>query len=311
MGRPGWQAEGVPSGGAADTFSHRIANYLAGNDEYAATLELAGGGFSAVVEQGGLLVYAGAGGRLFCNKKELPRNRTLFVPKNTALEIRPADTGNYSYLAVHGGWHVPEVLGSRSTCLAAGFGGFEGRPLRKDDVLHARRSSEGFESLAECRPGEIFTSNWFVYDQKPASQNRLRALPGPEINRWHEKEKHLFFNAPFTVSKQHDRMGMRLEGPVIAAPEKTEMLSTAVMPGAIQVPPGGRPIALLADAQTTGGYPRIAQVIAADIPRLAQVPPGQFVHFQKVTLEEAEQLYFEQENLLRKIQLALQFKLRQ
>ena len=309
IGRLNRQDAGVPPGGAMDRFSHRIANFLVGNDDYAATLELAGGRFSAMVERGGLLAYTGAGGRLYCNKKELPGNRTLFVPKNAVLEIEPADTGNYAYLAACGGWQVPEVLGSRSTCLAAGFGGFEGRVLRKGDVLNTLRSSDDFESSDEYHPGEIFTSNWFVQEQ--ISETDIRVMPGPEINRWSEKDERRFFNTDFIVSTQRDRMGIRLGGSEIIPSEKKEMLSTAVMPGTIQIPPDGNPVVLMADAQTTGGYPRIAQVIAVDIPRMAQISSGQHVRFQKVTLEEAEQLYFERESLLRKIQLALLFKLRQ
>ena len=308
LGRPAWLSDGVPSGGAADAVSHRIANYLVGNEAGAATVEVSGGGFSALVMRSGWLACSGAGGRLFPDNIEIAGNRTFFVPEGNVLEIRPVPGGNYAYLATPGGWDVPEVLGSRSTCLAAGFGGLEGRALRKGDVLNASGRPDGH------MPGKIFTGNWFVRDllpRVPEGAHLVRVLAGPEADWWSEAETRRFYHTEFSVSTQRDRMGVRLDGPSIPPANKSALLSTAVMPGTVQVPPGGLPIALLADAQTTGGYPRIAQVIAVDIPRLAQIPAGQVVRFQKVTLAEAERLYFERENLLRKIQLALEFKLRE
>ncbi len=311
MGRPARLPDGVPSGGAADTFSHRLANYLVGNEAGAATVEVAGG-FAAFTAHAGRLAYVGAGGALWLDKTEVPAGRTVFVPAGALLQVRPLPGGNYGYLATPGGWDVPEVLDSRSTCLAAGFGGVDGRALRKGDVLNACSSPDDSGSSDEYMPGKIVVNNWFVFDplpRMPANANVIRVLPGPENDWWQEADERRFFNTDFAVSSQRDRMGVRLDGPSIPVAKKSALLSTAVMPGTVQVPPGGRPIVLLADAQTTGGYPRIAQVVAVDIPRLAQMPAGQVVRFQKITLDEAERLYFERENLLRKIQLALQFKL--
>jgi len=309
-GRPARLSDGVPSGGAADAVSHRIANYMAGNGAGAATVEVSGGGFSALVMRSGWLACSGAGGALFLDNIEIAGNRAFFVPEGSVLEIRPAPEGNYAYLAASGGWNVPEVLGSRSTCLPAGFGGLEGRALRKGDVLNAAGSPDDLEPSGQY--GKIGTGKWFVPGLLPrmaANARIIRVLPGPENGWWSEEDERRFFHTEFTVSAHRDRMGVRLDGPPFPPANQSILLSTAVMPGTVQVPPGGQPIALLADAQTTGGYPRIAQVIAVDIPRLAQIPAGQVIRFHKVTLEEAERLYFEQENLLRKIQFALQFKL--
>lgn len=309
-GRPARHSDGIPPGGAADTLSHRLANFLAGNDAGAATIEMAGGIFSASAEQSGWL--ACVGGAMFLDDKAIPGNRSVFVPAGTKIKIGPSATGNYAYLAIPGGWDVPEVLGSRSTCLVAGFGGLQGRGLRKGDVLQSTYSSDDPKSsdeYNECLPKIM---HWFIPARifsVPASENTIRVLPGPESDWWPAEDEQRFFETDFIVSKNRDRMGVRLEGASVPSAKRSAMLSTAVMPGTVQIPPGGWPIALLADAQTTGGYPRIAQVIAVDMPLLAQIPTGQSIRFQKVTLEDAERLYFERENLLRKIQLALQFKL--
>lgn len=306
LGRPEWRASGVPLGGAADTLSHRLANFLVGNDAQAATLEIAGGNFRAAVTAGGWLAVGGAGGRFFVDKKEVGNGRLVCAPKGAEVNIRANEAGNYAYLATPGGWDVPEVLDSRSTCLSASFGGFEGRGLRKGDVLKAVYSSDDLKLPDELDSGKIGVSKWFLNPPNGGDSAAIRVLPGPEIQCWDAKEQEQFFDTPFIISAQRDRMGLRLETNPTFGKSGT-MLSTTVAPGAVQVPPDGQPIVLLADAQTTGGYPRIAQVVAVDIPRLAQMPIGKTVRFQQVDLDEAEQLFFEQENLLQKIQLALRF----
>ncbi|MBV6440848.1 MAG: KipI antagonist [Saprospiraceae bacterium] len=315
LGRPQWRSDGVPLGGAADAVSHRIANFLVGNKAGAATLEIAGGRFTAQVEQPGWLAVAGADGQFLTDEKEVGFGRLVFAPNGASLDIRPGSGCNYAYLAVSGGWDVPEVLNSKSTCLAAGFGGWEGRVLRKGDVLSAADAPPESEMQGGLQHESVRSSNWFAGNpffrkmMTPGSRTIvIRVLAGPEIHWWSETQQEQFFKTPFTVSARRDRMGVRLDAEDAVFGKTEIMLSTAVCPGAIQVPPDGHPFVLLADAQTTGGYPRIAQVIAVDIPRLVQIPPGQGVCFQKVTLEEAERLFFEQENMLQKIQLALRWR---
>jgi antagonist of KipI len=347
LGRPEWRSSGVPLGGAADTLSHRLANFLVGNDDRAATIEIAGGGFSAQIRRAGCLAVCGAGGQFFIDKKEMGSGRLVFVPGGSELEIKADGEGNYAYLATLGGWDVPEVLGSRSTYLSADFGGLEGRGLRKGDVLASLQRGVIFEERksdisdwVEMSPllrrddtstlrSEIWVSKWFVNLTTFRKLSNfeddatLRVLPGPEFHWWEKAQQQQFFNTPFFVSKQRDRMGVRLETTLSVSNlttfeklsnlgnlgETKTMLSTAVAPGTVQVPPDSQPIALLADAQTTGGYPRIAQVVAVDIRRLAQIPSGKTVRFQLIALEDAERLFFEQENLLRKIQLALRWNI--
>ena len=310
LGRPVWRSDGVPLGGAVDTMRHRLANFLTGNGAGAASLEIAGGIFTAHIMQQGWFAVGGTGGQLLIGEKETCFGRLCFAPTGVVLEIRPEQVSNYIYLAVRGGWDVPEVLASRSTCLSAGFGGLEGRSLQKGDILQAAKAETAFELPDKSGSGDVWISQWFVGESFPKKQdNVIRVLPGPEFHWWNEEQRTQFFKTPFIVSSRRDRMGVRLEYPTSQAPpEHDDMLSTAVSPGTVQVPPDGQPFILLADAQTTGGYPRIAQVTAVDIPRLAQIPTGQTVYFQMITLEEAEKLFTEQENLLQKIQLALRWK---
>lgn len=297
--------------------SHRIANFLVGNEAGAATIEIAGGRCTAQVGQPGWLAVAGADGQFLAGEKEVGFGRLVFAPEGTSLDIRPGPGSNYAYLAVSGGWDVPEVLNSKSTYLAAGFGGWEGRGLRKGDILSAADVPPESAMQGGFQHERVRTVNWFAGDpflrkmMAPGSRAIvIRVLPGPEIHWWSEAQQEQFFKTPFAVSARRDRMGVRLDAVTNVSNfgKSGTMLSTAVCPGAIQVPPDGHPFVLLADAQTTGGYPRIAQVIAADIPRLAQIPSGQNICFQRVTLEEAERLFFEQENMLQKIQLALRWR---
>lgn len=311
MGRPTWRSSGVPLGGAADVLSHRVANVLVGNDDGAATLELAGGRWKAQVEQGGWAAHFGTGGTLLVDGAEVAPGRTLFLPTGANLHVRATAEGNFSYLATAGGWSVPKVLGSRSTCLAAGFGGLDGKPLQAGDTLRSDR-----EGTSNVKPetsnfrleGQFWQSRWYAALPPRADKNIIRILPGPEQGWWSATQQRLFLEKPFPITLQRDRMGirllsdngcdLRLSGDVASA-----MRSTAVAPGTIQVPPDGCPIVLLADAQTTGGYPRIGQVAAADLPVLAQVPTGQGVCFQQVSEEDAERLLEQQERWLQRLRL--------
>lgn len=308
LGRSGWRSDGVPPGGAADALSHRLVNILAGNEADAASIEIAGGVFSAKTERAGWLAAACEAGQFLIDQQVVDTWRLLYVPAGVRLEIRPGRQRNYAYLATPGGWDVPLVLGSRSTCLPAAFGGLDGRGLRPNDVL----AGAGLPGWPERQPRLLWSSPFFIAPAVfEASQGIVRVLPGPEMQWWSASNRASFFQMLFVVSTRRDRMGLRLEGGAIAPdPDRQAiMLSEAVGPGAIQVPPDGQPFVLLADAQTTGGYPRIAQVVAVDIPVLAQIPTGQTIRFQEVTLDEAERLFFEREKMLQKIQLALRWAL--
>lgn len=280
LGRPGHRAIGVPLGGAADPVALRLANLLVGNPENTAALECALVGPELVFSEA---VTLAVGGAAFAG---LPAWRPVHVAANEKIELGACQGGCRGYLAIAGGIAVEPVQGSRSTYVRAGLGGWQGRALRAGDILPLGTPP---------RPGRI--DHWSVsprvlpaYTPSP----RLRVMRGAQADEfapgWREAE--------FEVTPQFDRMGVRLAGPPLTRASEQELLSTAVAPGTVQVPPDGHPIILLADAQTIGGYPRLAHVIAVDLPLVAQLQAGNRVRFQEVSLEEAHRLWHAREREL-------------
>jgi antagonist of KipI len=272
LGRFGWCQFGVSASGAADPLALRAANLLVGNAENAAALEmtLVGGAFefeaAATIAVTGSDFAAG-----------LPLWRPVPVAAGTTLRFAATRSGARCYLAVRGGIRAPLIMGSASVHVMTGVGG---SPLRRGDVLevgdHAVRRPR-----SAAQPPDYLAS--------PV----LRATPGPQAD-WFCGE---LFAAPFTVSEESNRMGIRLTGPVIPSPAG-HMLTEGVPLGAVQVPPGGQPIILFVEHQTTGGYPKPANVISADFPRLGQLRPRDIVRFERVTIEQALRLLQRQEEWL-------------
>ncbi|WP_276496333.1 biotin-dependent carboxyltransferase family protein [Pontibacter litorisediminis] len=320
FGRYGYQQQGVVVGGAMDKLALRIANLLVGNSENAAGLEITMQGPELLFEQDTVVALGGADLSASINEMPVHLWRPTLVKAGSILRFgRPID-GNYSYLAVAGGIHVPVVMGSRSTYLQAGIGGLQGRALQKGDSLSFEVAPETAqllfsELLLHAKKEESFTqSSWWPepellpkYEPNPL----LRAMPGLEFNWFAENSRDYIWQQKYKCTPQSNRMGYRLQGTTLALEEERELLSTAVSFGTVQVPPQGEPIILMADSQTTGGYPRIAQVITADLPKLAQVQPGGVIQLQEVTLEEAQQLYYQQEKSLLALQQAILYKLNQ
>lgn len=266
-GRPGHRAAGVPGGGAADAHSLRLANLLVGNPEDAAALELTLVGPELRVTADVVVALAGA------DFPGLPRWKPVRLAAGTRIELGAARRGCRGYLAVAGGIEVPRVLGSRSTYVRAGMGGFSGRALRTGDRV----------PLAPVE--RAFRGSWRIDERVlPVDTNEqvLRYVPGAQA-----AEFSLGAADEFRVRTQSDRMGVRLEGPALRRAGGEELPSGPVLPGTLQVPPDGQPILLLADAQTLGGYPQLGHVITADLPRAGQLRPGDRVRFQPVSLEEA------------------------
>lgn len=195
--------------------------------------------------------------------------------------------GMRSYLAVAGGIDVPEVMGSRSTDLKVGIGGFEGRLLRDGDRLAIGVSTRKFSE-----PQGVKQLMW---------GNLIRALPGPEYQEFDEVSQASFWRSPWQLSPQSNRMGYRLQGQPLTRTTDRELLSHGLLPGVVQVPHNGQPIVLMNDAQTTGGYPRIACIIEADMYHLAQIPLGQPIHFVQCSLEEALKARYDQQRYLEQL----------
>lgn len=279
LGRPGHRAEGVPVGGAADGFALRLANLLVGNPEGAPALEITLNGPELEFGEAAWIAICGA------RFEDLPAWRPLRVEAGARLRIGRRTQGCRGYLSICGGIDVEPVLGGCATFLAAGLGGFQGRALREGDLVPLRpprRRPAGHWSIDE----RILPP----YSAEP----RVRVIPGAQAAEFASPLESL----RFTVSPRSDRMGIRLEGPALARLSRRELISAAVAPGTIQVPPDGHPIVLLADAQTLGGYPRIAHVIGVDLPLLAQLAPGDGVRFVGTSLAEAHALAHAREHNL-------------
>ena len=274
-GRPDWTHLGVPVGGACDTWGLAVANLLAGNTPDAAALEMTIAGPSLRVLDDIVVGVAGAdlGGSLRPGRAtRLRAGATLEFPGTTSAP------GARAYLALAGGIDAPLVLGSSSTALGAGFGGLNGRPLRAGDVLRG--------GAAARRAGDAV---WPVTTDEPelgGDEPPLRVVRGPAARKGRLEA---LIGGSWAVAAGSDRVGLRLEGPPVAASRGSAILSHGVTFGSIQVPPDGQPIVLLADGQTTGGYPVAAVVISADRPRLGQLRPGARVAFEAVSLDAARE----------------------
>ncbi|CAH8243577.1 biotin-dependent carboxyltransferase family protein [Paenibacillus melissococcoides] len=294
-GRFGFQKYGVLASGAMDTVALRLANLLAGNQEGAAALEITLLGPKLVFEKSAVIALAGGNLSPAVDGVSLPLWWPVYIPAGKTLTFGRAVSGCRIYLAVAGGIHVPEVMGSRSTYLRAGMGGFRGRALQAGDVLETGVSN-AWRDMASDEPVVL---PWGAsHELRPAYQDDpvLRVVRGPEYHRFDEESRRKLWTERFRVTPQSDRMGYRLEGVPLALAEPLDMVSSAVGAGTIQVPPEGNPIVLLADRQTAGGYPRIAHVTSVDLPLIAQVKPGGQIRFEEVSLEEAQELYVMREH---------------
>lgn len=293
LGRPGWQHDGVPECGAMDAWAARLANLLAGNAEDAALLEVTLTGPTLRFGGEGVIALGGADFGAVLDGASLAPWRSAPVRAGATLELGAAHDGCRAYLAVAGGIDVPLVLGSRSTCLAAAFGGHEGRALRAGDVLAAgpARSEPRRRALAASL--------------HPDRRAVARAMRGRDFDALDDASRVALFGARFSVSKRSDRMGYRLTGATLSLREPVERPSSAVAMGTVQLPPGGEPIVLMADHQTTGGYPVIAHVASVDLGTIAQLRPGDTFAFGEISLDEAQRRYLERERTLETLRRSL------
>ena len=310
LGRKGYQQHGVIVSGAMDPYSLRIANMLVGNEEGEAVLEITLLGPTLKIEKDCLLAMTGGNLSPTINGEAVPMWRPVFVKKGAVLAFSGCRSGCRAYLSVAGGYAIPSIMNSKSTYLRAGMGGYKGRALQVDDVIDFNEASP---RPAKYGLNVFSTVKWFV-DEKdfmPESKPVIRVTNGSQYGFFTESSKVHFEQELFKVSNQSDRMGYRISGPLLELKEKRELLSEAVTNGSIQVPPDGNPIILLADSQTTGGYPKIAQVITADIPFIGQVKPGDSIQFAMVTLRDAEQSYLQKEQLLKELKTSIALALKE
>ncbi len=267
-GRFGHLRAGVPPAGAADPFALAAANALVGNAEDAAGIEIVGAPFRFACDDARVVAVAGRDVSL-ATRSRLPGWSSVFARAGQLVTVHGGHTTRFAYLAVSGGIATELLLGSRSSYLPAGLGA----PLRAGDALPLGDADAGPEDAARRL--------------EPTSYDgRVRAMAGPHQDRFAAEAVALFFSAPFVIDPASDRQGVRLGGAPIA-PRAGELQSCGVVAGAVQVPRGGAPIVLLADHQTTGGYPVIATVIAADLGKVAQCMPGESIRFYRVERDDA------------------------
>ena len=277
-GRTGYQSLGFPVGGAADPDSMREANLLCGNDPGEATLEMTLSGVTVQFLCDTVIALCGADMAPVVNGFPAPMGRAIPLYAGSYLTCSAAKGGIRTYLAVAGGFGVPAVMGSKSTSLKLSLGGFEGRKLAAGDMIPL---SESIPTLPDM------DSRW-IRRTPIGREVTLRCVPGPQDGMFSPEAVERFFSEPYTVTPASDRMGVRLEGPALDAPNGTDIISDGIAWGSVQIPSGGKPILLLADHQTTGGYAKIATVISADLSKAGQIGPGTTVRFTRVTVEEAQ-----------------------
>lgn len=287
-GRYGYLRYGVPVSGAMDQFSLTAANRLVSNDSNSACIETTLIGPELQVLARTQIAVAGGQCSPMINGYDAPMWQTIEVEEGDSISFGRMGSGCRAYLAVRGGIEVPMILGSRSTCVRGKFGGLEGRPLKIGDVIETTDTS--FVKAEYLLPEELvpqFEHNICVH-----------VILGPQAEMFTEKGLKTFLSEPYKVTPESDRMGYRLEGPPIEHKAKADIVSDALLCGAIQIPKNGKPILVMKDAQTTGGYPKIAVAITSDLCTLGQARPNNEAKFVQITLKEAHQKLAEYNRIL-------------
>ncbi len=301
LGRTGFRQFGVTTSGALDSFALRVANLLVGNDEGAAGLEITLGGLQLHFEDERIVAWCGGEFDVQIGSRPLPAGHVAHLQAGDELKFGRVQIGCRCWLAISGGIDVPVVLGSRSTDLRANFGGLEGRTLRDgDQLLLARRPGSP--------PPATGISSWTAPHDwaSPASYHpSLRFIRGVDWNRFNDVTIQRLMQHEFSVLPDSDRMGVRFDGSELKREDETDLISEAVAPGTIQVPPSGKPILLLGDCQTIGGYPKIAHVITVDLGIAAQLRAGDSVRFSEVLLQDAHRQLMERERDLERFRIGL------
>lgn len=293
LGRWGHQSEGVAVSNPMDEFSLRIGNAMLGNDDNAAALEVLLYGPEAVFTNDCCIAATGADLGLTINGSPAENWRAHKIAAGDRVSLTGATgDGCRAYLCVSGGVDVPLVMGSRATYTKAGLGGFKGRALQAGDTVPIGSARPGWEKAAGFACPEPFRVT--RYRDEP-----LYALEGPQEDAFSAEGIAVFYSRPYTVTDEIDRMGYRLDGPQIARVRGADIISDGIPFGAVQIPGNGKPIVLLSDRQTTGGYTKIAVVSSWSAAQLAQKLPGETVRFKKISVEEAVELLRRFEESLR------------
>lgn len=288
LGRAGFGPMGVSPAGAADTIALRLGNRLVGNQHNAAALEMTLLGGTFVFPEGAIIALTGSDFAASLDDAEIPLWTSIEVPAGPSLSIGATRSGARCYLCVRGGIETKPFLGSRSTHLLSGLGGYQGRALRKGDILPIGPCSEPFQNRS--------VSAQALHHFRP--RKLLRVTPGPQSEWFRDVAQAIFYGSAYQVSEEANRMGLRLEGIPLPDGAVSEMLTEGVSLGAVQITAAGLPIILFVEQQTTGGYPKIANIISADMSSLGQLRPRDDLRFERVDWETARTMLLEQETLL-------------
>lgn len=317
LGRPSHQHQGIPGGGAMDRMAMRVGNLLVGNRGDAATLEATLIGPTLTFARESLVALTGADLEAAVGATSIPPWHPVLVPEGATLRFGRALRGCRTYIAIAGGFDVPLVFGSRSTYLRADFGGVEGRALRAGDRIAVGQPTSLSRQIAAslrrtANENRTVIARWSagLAMRTPHSEDAVvRVVRGAHTDLLNKTSLDAFVGSRFRVSASSDRMGYRLDGVTLSLRVTTELLSEGVAFGTVQLPPGGAPIVLMADRQTTGGYPRIGEVASVDLGIVAQLKPGDQLRFRFISLEEAQERYLEWEHDLHQAELAIPFHL--
>lgn len=274
-GRRGYMRFGVTPAGPMDWIAHQTANLLAGNPPEAAAVEIGPGGLSVTATGAPLRIGLSAQGfRVRRNGSDLPTRATLVLAPGARLDIEPGLARVWAYLSVAGGFAEPPVMGSMATHLRSGLGPFGGKALGSGQSLAVARGADSPDEAG-------------VFDRVPPDLGPVRFVPGPQADYFDALSHAVFADAIYTIAARSDRMAYRLSGPPLTHAKGHDIVSDGIAMGAIQVPGDGLPLVLMADRQPTGGYPKIGTLIRADLPRLAQLRPGQSLRLVPVTVDVA------------------------
>jgi biotin-dependent carboxylase-like uncharacterized protein len=288
LGREGFGPMGVSPSGAADPIALRLGNRLVGNANGAAGLEMTLLGGTFLFRDGGILALTGSDFGATLDNVPVDLYVSIEAKPGQTLRLGPTRSGSRCYLCVHGGIVVRPFLGSASTHLLSGLGGHDGRALRQGDMLSTgpatvpyRKRSVAPKALARLAP-----------------RKHLRVTPGPQSDWFPDSSQHSFYSGVYCVTEESNRMGLRLEGPRVPERSDRQMITEGVSLGAVQITSGGLPIILFVEQQTTGGYPKMANVVSADLSSLGQLRPRDEIKFEAVDWQTARSLLLEQDTLL-------------
>jgi KipI family sensor histidine kinase inhibitor len=303
-GRKCYLQQGVSKGGAMDIYSAKLANILIGNDEDAAVLEITQSPHRFRLLKDTLVAFAGGGLQPEVSKQPVSLHQPLFIKKDSIIELKRQLPGFRLYMSVAGGFKALNFLNSTSTDLLIKAGGFEGRALKKEDTLESNASPTIMQQqLAAVLKTK--TEFKFNLNELNLQSQTLRVMPGVEWNYLTTEAQQKIITTAFTVSPQSNRMGYRLKSETMLTAQSFDIISSPVIMGTVQLTSSGELIVLMADAQTVGGYPRVLQVIATDLPLLAQKKPGDLIQFVIVSLQEAEEAFLKQRSILENLKMKL------